>query len=67
MANTITAAKNQVTAAKNKIQQRLCCTGASLQRAAAIKGPTGRRALGPGPKLPNQITATRNQITATKI
>ena len=40
--------KIQLQQLKIQLQQRYC-TGVSFQRAAAIKGPTGPRALGPGP------------------
>ena len=60
--NPTTAAKNQFTGAKlqqlkiklqqlkNQLQQQLYYEGASFRRAAAIEGPTGPGALGPGPK-----------------
>ena len=48
--NPITASKKQLQQLKIQLQQQLYSTGASFQRAAAIQGPAGPRALGPGPR-----------------
>ena len=51
---------------KIQLQQQLYFTGASFQRAAAIKGPTGPRALGPGPRAQIQLQQLKIQLQQLK-
>ena len=65
--NQIPAPKKPSAAAKKQLQQQLYYTGASFQRAAAIKGPTGPRALGLGPRAQIQLQQLKVQLQQLKI
>ena len=52
---------------RRRLRQQLYSTGASFQRAAAIKGPTGPRALGPGPRAQIQLQQLKIQLQQLKI
>merc|ERR1712242_476073 len=58
--------KIQLQQLKIQLQQQLYSTGASFQRAAAIKGPTGPRALGPGPRAQIQLQQLKIQLQQPK-
>ena len=54
--------KIQLQQLKIQLQQQLYSTGASFQRAAAIQGPAGPRALGPGPLAQIQLQQLKSKL-----